>query len=439
MTPHEYLNSFTNFETRLHKLNTKEFDLSRVVELLGYLGDPHKKLKVIHVAGTKGKGSTCAFISHILAAGGLKVGLYTSPHLHKVNERIRMLDQAAFNGKGDFHGCISDEQLAQVINDLRPHIAAMINRGLFLTYFEVLTVAAFTFFSRQNLDWVVLETGLGGRLDATNVTESLVAVLTPMSFDHASILGKTLEEIAAEKAGIIKSSRQKVVIAPQRPQVMEVLSRRCREFGIVPVLVEPSPAQELKISLKGDHQKVNALTAVRAVALLEGWGCQVTPEAVTKGLKRTRWPGRFEILNGPARGELGAGPLIIADGAHNEASARALAKTIADEYLERKVVFVLGFSTDKDIAAIVRELKSVASVMILTKADHPRAHAFTVQEAGALLTDKISFMVDNVAGALNLALSKASKNDMIVVAGSLFVVAEARTWAASIHVPTPIH
>ncbi len=423
MTPQEYLNTFTNFETQLNHLSANDFDLSRVLELLASLGDPQKTLNVVHVAGTKGKGSTCAFVSHALAADGKRVGLYTSPHLYRLNERIRVLDQGALRAGDDFYGMVSDEQLGQVINALRPHIAAMVNRGLFLTYFEVLTVAALVFFSQQNLDWVVLEAGLGGRLDATNVTESKVAVITPISLDHTKILGKTIAAIAVEKAGIIKHSRQQVVVAPQEPEALEVILKRCREFGIHPVVVDAAAKGKFKIPLKGRHQQSNALTAAAAIEALAHVGYTVDVAVVAKGFKNTRWPGRFELVQDH--------PLIIADGAHNQASALALARTVSEIYPEHKVILVLGILSDKDVAAVAEELRGMAEKVVLTKPAHTRAHVFSMEEAERLFQPKTWFMVDTVAEAMELAVGKASPGHVVLVTGSLFTVVEAKSWTVS--------
>lgn len=403
MTPHEYLNSFTNFESQLHKLSGSEFDLARVKELLDLLGSPQKSLKIVHVAGTKGKGSTCAFMAHILAEAGYRAGLYTSPHLHRVNERIRILDKAAIAAAEDFSGSITDGQLAEIVHDVRGPIANLLNRGVLLTYFEVLTVAALVFFHRQKVDCVVLETGLGGRLDATNAAESTIAVITPISLDHVNILGKTVEAIAKEKAGIIKSSKQRVVLAPQPPEIMEVLKQRCAEFGIAPTVADEEKIRNVKVSLKGAHQRVNAAIAVEAVAHLRSLGYKIEDEAIGRGLSSTRWPARFEIVH--------ERPTVVIDGAHNAASAKALAQTLTEEFPGRRIILVLGCSSDKDVQAIVRELKLVAQTIIWAKADHPRSHPF----AGAL----------SVPQAMEQAFSKAKPEDIIVVAGSLFVAAEA--------------
>lgn len=419
MNPQEYLNSFINYEQHMQKADAFSFDLTRVNELLNLLGNPQKELKVIHVAGTKGKGSTCAFLSYILAAAGFRVGMYTSPHLHRLNERIRILDKKNIYQRDDFPGMITDDQLTAIINSIRPQIASMINRGMFLTYFEVLTVVALMFFKQQQLDFVVLETGLGGRLDATNVVDSLIAVLTPISLDHTKILGSTYEAIAAEKAGIIKSSKQRVVIAPQPPQAMAVILKRAQEFGIPPIVVDDKVKLDYSIGLSGDHQQINAATALKTIELLRQWNYAISDEAIKDGLHLTSWPGRMEILRHQ--------PTIVIDGAHNHASALCLARTLLDNFKERQFIFVIGLSADKDIAGFMHELRPVLSTVILTKADHPRAHAFTPDEAGQFCHGKKWSIVNEFDKALALALSKASPKDVIVITGSLFIVAQARS------------
>ncbi|MBI3602375.1 MAG: bifunctional folylpolyglutamate synthase/dihydrofolate synthase [Candidatus Omnitrophica bacterium] len=418
VSPHEYLHSLTNFESTLHKVTAGDFHLGRVFELLSALGAPQQKLKVIHVAGTKGKGSTCAMIASILQQAGLKVGLYTSPHLHRVNERIRILDQSHLHSADDFAGSISDDQLARTIGIVRPAVAAIENKGVFLTYFEVLTAIAAVYFVKENVDFVVLETGLGGRLDATNAFDSQIAVITPISLDHTKILGNGLKQIASEKAGIIKNSRQKVVIAPQEVAVMEVLKGRCGEFGIEPQVIHPTQYQHLKPALKGDHQMINAACALGVVDYLKQQGVPIGQEELQEGLKKVRWLGRFEVVKEK--------PTVVVDGAHNPASSTALAKTVLDEYPRRRVILVLGLSVDKDIKAVCEPLKLISEKIILTKANHPRSHVFNRQEAHDIFAGKEWFLTENVADALSLALAKAQKEDVIVVTGSLFVAGEAR-------------
>ncbi|MBF0490763.1 MAG: hypothetical protein HQL15_09165 [Candidatus Omnitrophica bacterium] len=357
-------------------------------------------------------------IASILQQAGYKVGLYTSPHLHRLNERIRILDQHNLHSSQEFVGCISDEQLSLIINQIRPGIAAIENKGWAVTYFEVLTVIAAVHFANAKVDFAVLETGLGGRLDATNAFDSMVAVITPISLDHTKILGNTLKKIAVEKAAIIKSSRQKIVIAPQEETVMEIIHQRCREFGVETKIVHPMEQKHLQIALKGQHQVLNASCAVAVVDFLKQQGVHVTQEALEEGLKKVRWQGRFEILKEK--------PVIVVDGAHNPASVEVLAKTVLDEYPHRKVVLVLGLSADKDIDAVCEPLKLISEIIILTKASHPRSHEFTRQQAHDLFAGKEWFLTDNVQDALSLAMSKSQKENVIVVTGSLFVVAEAR-------------
>ncbi len=415
--PHEYLNSFTNFEANLQQLTPTDFSLSRIKELLDALGNPEKKLKFIHVAGTKGKGSTCVFIAGILQHSGYKVGLFTSPHLHKVNERIRLVDLHNKDSKELFPGCISDDNLASILTGMRPHVAKIINKGSVLTYFEVLTVAAIDYFAKCQVDFVVLETGLGGRLDATNAVDAIITVLTPISMDHVNILGPTLTHIAAEKAGIVKHSYQEVVVAPQEKEAMDVIINRCREFGIAPLMVVPEKYKDLKIALRGAHQTVNAATALNVIEVLKKHGVKISEEAITDGLKHVRWSGRFEVIR--------ENPLVVVDCAHNAASAKALAQALNDVYPYRRVIMVLGVSADKDVAKICSHLKENAAHVILTKADHPRAHTFTDKEAKQYFGSKPYTLIPDVPSALKEALRLTKTEDMIVVTGSIFIVAQA--------------
>ncbi|MEI7998561.1 MAG: folylpolyglutamate synthase/dihydrofolate synthase family protein [Candidatus Omnitrophota bacterium] len=414
----DFLHSLKNFESYLHKVTPEDFHLGRLKNLLTVLGTPQNQLRVIHVAGTKGKGSTCAMIASILQWAGFKVGLYTSPHLHRMNERIRILDKNNLNSCDDFVGSISDEHMDSIITLMRPTIAAIENKGDFLTFFEVLTAMAVVYFAQEKVDFVVLETGLGGRLDATNAFDSSIAVVTPISLDHIKILGNTLKKIAQEKAGIIKSSKQRIVLAPQEDVAMEVLKNRCREFGIEPRMVHPAQYKHLKTSLKGDHQTINASCAMEVVECLKMQGITISEEIVREGLKKVRWQGRFEVIKEK--------PTVVVDGAHNPASVKALAKTVLDEYPLRKIILVFGLSADKDIEAVCEPLKLISDMVILTKAKHPRSYSFDRQRAHDIFNTKQWFLTDNVSDALALALTKANKEDVIVVTGSLFVVAEAR-------------
>jgi dihydrofolate synthase/folylpolyglutamate synthase len=253
-------------------------------------------------------------------------------------------------------------------------------------------------------------------LDATNAVDSSIAVITPVSFDHTRLLGATLSQIAFEKAGIIKSSFQKVVIAPQDNEVMDIILKRCREFGVQPVLVNLEDHKDLKMGLKGKHQMVNAATAIEAAGILRTMGFKISDEAMRDGLKYVRWPGRFELLK--------RSPDVIVDCAHNGASAKALSETLTEEYPHRRVILVLGISEDKDAAAICNSLKDNVAYVLLTKADHPRAHSFMEAECKDYFGEKPFEIIENLPKALDKALQMAKSQDVIVVAGSIFVVAQ---------------
>jgi len=399
---------------------------------LAQLGDPQKNLKVIHVAGSKGKGSVCAMTAAILRRAGYKVGLYTSPHINTYRERIRVLSPASTetDGRGEdiFPDMISEQDLCRVIDEIKPVIdracAGPVSGRV--TFFEMYTVLALYYFHQQQTDFVVLETGLGGRLDATNVADSLVAVITPISLEHTDILGNTVARIAGEKAAIIKTRGQMVVLAPQERDAREVLMARCREFecrvvradfdhDISRVRLEgdgqtfdlQTPGAKygnLSLRLMGAHQRRNASVAVAAVECLRERGTALPPDCVRRGLRDVFWPGRFEVFSRQ--------PLVILDGAHNGSSARALARTVREVYGAKKVVLVAGFSEDKNETSILRELEGLAAKTILAKSCHPRAKS---------LTDAVS-----VADALDLARDSAGPDDMILVTGSLFIISEAR-------------
>lgn len=412
-----YLDSFVNFESQLHKLRPEDFHLNRIEKFLGLAGNPAKDLRIIHVAGTKGKGSSCAFLAGILQEAGYKVGLYTSPHLHRVNERIRILTADNIRSKDNFSGAINDDELASVLTTLRPFAAAIQNKGNILTYFEVLTVAALCHFAKAQVDVVILETGLGGRLDATNAVDSSVAVITPVSLDHTRILGSTLSQIASEKAGIIKNSHQKVVIAPQEKEVMDLMLQRCREFGVQPVLVSPEKYENLKIGLKGKHQILNAATAIEVGMILRSMEFKISDEAIREGVKNVFWPGRFELLS--------KDPDVIVDCAHNGASSKALSQTLKEVYPQRRIILVLGISQDKDAGAICNALKESVAYIILTKAHHPRAYSFKEAECKDYFSDKTFKIIESLPKALEKALQIAEAQDVVLVTGSIFVVAEA--------------
>lgn len=447
-----YLKTFVNYESQPWAHDQRLFRLDRVHALLQTAGRPQLQLKIVHVAGTKGKGSTCAFTAHILRRAGYRVGLYTSPHLEQARERIRVLDplDAERDAAWGWTGCISEAQCRDLLAESEPALEDFRDHpGLGrLTYFEVLTFLAFCHFVRQRVDVAVIETGLGGRLDATNVGDPWAYGLTPVSIDHVQQLGPRLVDIAREKVAIIKDPPRPssvAVVAPQDPAVEALIVDHCRQRGVAVFKVgqdiriedvTPRPDGQtfrvqgrhgtypLATRLLGRHQAVNAATAVGLAEALMEQGLPVRPEAFPQGAAETFWPGRFERIS--------RCPLIIVDGAHNPESMRILKETVKDHYPDKRVLVVLAVSADKDLRGIAGHLQGLASRIILTRSRHPRSRAWGDQDPEVFAPTPCE-MTDQVAVALDRALREAGPDDMILVTGSIFAVAEARALLATKH------
>jgi len=422
-----YIYSFTDYEKKTsYRYAPEFFDLARVRRLLALLDNPHHRFRSIHIAGTKGKGSTAAMIESILRAAGYKTGLYTSPHFHTIRERIQVGRRF-----------ISEREAISLVERLRP-LASQVEG---LTTFEIITALAFAYFAEQGVELAVLEVGLGGRLDATNVVIPLVSIITSLSYDHTHILGDTLAQIAGEKAGIIKAGIP-VVSTPQAPEAMAVIEETCRRkgaeltvagrdwgWGAREVNLEGQSfrvtSDELRgtsngfwIPLLGRHQLINATVVLAAVEKLRGQGVEI-PEASTKeGLRRVRWPGRLEVL---ARR-----PLLVVDCAHNVDSVHKLRVALEDLFDYENLNLVFGASADKDIGGMMRELFPMAKKVIVTQAHHARAADPSKLEEIALALGYEAACSDGVDAALSAALEMAGPHDLICVTGSTFVVAEAR-------------
>ncbi|MCM8782863.1 MAG: bifunctional folylpolyglutamate synthase/dihydrofolate synthase [Candidatus Omnitrophica bacterium] len=435
----DYLESFINYEKVSCWSYKDSLKLERIKEFLNLIGRPQDNLRYIHIAGTKGKGSTCAFITYILREAGFKVGLYTSPHLSDFRERIRILKPLLDDcyPLSEFEGMISEEEVLNLVELLRPSIEDYNKHSKYgpLSFFEVYTSMAFVYFMQKRPDFVVLETGLGGRLDATNVVNPLVCAITPISYEHTQKLGTTLKEIAWEKAGIIKTSNSIVICAPQEKEVLKVIRGRCKEtktklyevnkdiffekrdrgFNILGIFGE---YPHLEINLLGDHQLVNATVAVGVVEALRFYNIIIDSHTVKKGLYRTIWPGRCEIIF--------KNPFIVLDGAQNVASASALKETIKGYFRYKRLVLVLGISKDKDIRGICQQLNTLADIVILTKANNPRA--IEPKILADYFKNKSKFITPDVKTALEKARVLSSEDDLILITGSLFVVGEARDY-----------
>jgi dihydrofolate synthase/folylpolyglutamate synthase len=387
-----------------NEIKTAKLGLDRIRKVLAALGDPQTAFRVVHVAGTNGKGSTCAMIDAGLRAARIRTGLFTSPHLVEPTERIQ-IDGIA----------VSPEQFRQAFQIVH-HAAEQLDLDCHPTYFETVTAMAFWLFRELRVDTAVVEVGLGGRLDATNVVNPALTVITAIDFDHEIYLGHTIEAIAGEKAGILKPGVP-AVFAKQRAEAAAVLDRRAAELGIRVRRAEEFPIRDLEIDargahfsgiycpLPGEHQIDNAVAA--ALALNE---LGVSP----KGIADARWPGRLE--------HIAPNPDIILDGAHNPAGARALARYLERFYSDRKLWLIYGAMRDKAVEEIAGILFPLAAELIFTAPDYSRAlrPEALVEIAGR------GEIAASVHEALARARAGATVDDVIVITGSLFVVGEAR-------------
>jgi len=418
----QYLNSLTNFETHLDKIGPKDFSLDGFRSLLSRLGDPHTYLKSVHIAGSKGKGSTAVLTAEMLKVAGYRVGLYTSPHLYDVRERIRILDtQDDAQKEALFSGCISAKDFAQAIDGVLR--TAHKDPLLSPTYFECLTAAAFLYFYEKAVNFIVLETGLGGRLDATNVTNPLVCGITMIDLEHTRILGDTLKQIAFEKAGIIKTGCLGVVSAGQAPEARRVIEQRCREKGVDVFFVgEQIDRYACPPQLFEEFHSMNVSMAAGMVRILDRAGYRVEKEDVQKAVEVTRWPGRMEVA--------GDDPLVIIDGAHTAESSRLVAESIQKHYPGRRIVLVLGMGRDKDQYHIVEHFAKMADTAVLTRSSHQRADVLDDPKIDDIFRRYSVKVVreDQVQKAVSVAMAQAVGERMVLIVGSIFLAAEARQY-----------
>jgi dihydrofolate synthase/folylpolyglutamate synthase len=427
----DYLYGLINYEIKRPNRYTPDvISLERPRQLLALLQDPQEQVPIVHVTGTKGKGSVSAMTASILQAAGLRVGLYSSPHLQDFRERFRV------NGE-----IIRRETLAALVEKIQPLVATIDG----LTWWEVITAIAFQYFYEARVDIAVVEVGLGGRLDATNVIKRpLVATITSLSYDHMHLLGNTLAEIAFEKAGIIKPGFP-VVSAPQHEEGRLVIEQTALERGSPLTLVGRDyhyevgasdsngqyfsagainkPSVEYWTPLIGSHQALNAATALATIEHVRKAGFAITDRAIDSGLRTVNWAGRLEVIR--------RGPWLILDVAHNAESALRLREALTTAFPvlpEGKLILVFGAYTDKDVKGMFGELLPITSTLVLLRANSPRAYEIEQLEPMARATgfsgDILS--ADSVGSALQLAEKLAQPTDMICVTGSLSVVGEMR-------------
>jgi len=417
------------------KLGLNAFKLDRVHYMLKALGNPHKSFLSVHVAGTKGKGSTAAMVASVLGRAGYKVGLYTSPHLVSFRERIRT------DGRK-----ISEEEFSCLMAEVSPLVTFSPEGRSSHSFFDVLTAVAFLHFRREGVDWAVAEVGMGGRLDATNVLSPEICILTPISYDHMKFLGSTLSEIAYEKAGILKPEVP-AIVAPQDGEAMEVIREVASERGVPLVdvgreyrwertamrddgeefLIEgPWGRYEVFVPLLGEHQGLNAAVAVAAVDLLRSRGLEVPEEAVPEGLSSLRLLGRISVV--------GREPWVVVDVAHNAASAERLRKVLEERFLgSGRLFLVFAILRDKDLPRMAEVLGPVAHRAFLPRLDTPRAAP--PEGIRDVLSGYVPCEVyDSVHDAISEALEGAGRRDVVAVVGS-FMLAEQAIYYFGLDVP----
>ena len=425
----DYILSFTDYEKIPGIAYTAaNYDLRRMEKLLQPLGNPHLGTRTVHIAGTKGKGSTAAMVAQVLVTSGYKTGLFTSPHLHTLRERIRV--------DGNL---VSEAEFASIVTSLEPIVKEINQESAYgqLTTFEILTAVVFAYFKKSLVNFQVLEVGLGGRLDATNVVKPDVCVLTSISLDHTEVLGSSVTKIAAEKAGIIKPGCI-VVSSPQTEEASKLIETVCRQQGAELIQVgkditwyrrsgdlhqqslvvhSETGRYDITIPLLGDHQMENAATAVATLEALKYLGIRLPTEDIVQGLNQVNWPGRLQILS--------HNPMIVVDGAHNAYSMRKLTEAIKELFDYSSCFIIFGTSCDKEIGGMIQELKSFTHHITITSSSHPRAASTsTLAEEFAKPGMKIE-IAQSTPAALSQALSRARAKDLILVTGSLFIVAEA--------------
>lgn len=413
-----------------HKFGIR-LGLDNIKKLLELLDNPQDKLKIIHVAGTNGKGSTCSFISTILKESGYKVGLYTSPFLETFTERIRV------NGEN-----IPKDEVGNIVSLIKEKIEIMVNEGYSCpTEFEIVTAMAFYYFNNENVDFVALEVGLGGRYDATNVIEKpIVSVITSISLDHIGVLGDTLSKIAFEKGGIIKENCSTIVY-PQKEEAGQVIKNICKEnkskyiecnFNDINIkesninlqrydcIINKKEYEDLEIRLIGEHQVNNSVLALNVIDYInDNLDLNISQESMRKGLIETEWPGRIEKIK--------ENPMFIIDGAHNEEGAESLAKSIDRYFEDKNKVLIIGMLEDKDITSVLDILIPRFNKVITTTPDNPRAI-----EANKLKEKINKYNIEvickpQIKDAVDYVFQTTKKDDVIISAGSLYMIGNVRT------------
>lgn len=419
--------------------------LTNITALLKRLGDPHVGLLAVHIAGSNGKGSTAAFLTSLLRQAGYRVGLYTSPHLVDFSERIQVDESPIPTERVVYWTAYIREAVERMEKDgeLWPTSAAQALPKDFdlqkatITFFEFTTAMAFLRFREARVDVAVLETGMGGRLDATNVIDPLLCLITSISMEHQQYLGKTLMQIAREKAGIIKPKRPLLTSATQ-PRVSSLFRQRCQQLNspfyawgkdfsaeeLRPQIIDFQGRShrwsDLRLGLAGSHQVVNASLALAAAEVLIEYGYSIEETQMRRGLAEVKWPGRLELI--------GEHPRILLDGAHNPGATKVLKKALRSGFPRRRLIVILGVMSDKEIRKMMADLIPLAELLILTRPRTDRAASLETLRPLASSFQKPMAEVAEVREALRRAMAEAGEEDLILVTGSLYTVGEARAY-----------
>jgi dihydrofolate synthase/folylpolyglutamate synthase len=421
----KWINSFQKFGIKL--------GLDRIKYIMDELGNPQENYKIIHVGGSNGKGSVCNIIASILIESDYKVGIYTSPHLHDIKERIIVNNQI-----------ISNDEFAYITQKIRPIIEKMQASREIPTYFEILTAISFQYFKEKRVDYAILEVGLGGKYDATNIVAPVISVITNVSLEHQNILGKNITQIANQKGGIIKESTpiftaaknksleiiKKIAIEKKAP--IYIISNKnwirldntleFQEFQIKGLLKE----YKVRTKLLGNYQGENITLAIKSIEYFQNHGIKINEDYIQQGIKKTINPGRMEIVN--------YDPIILLDGAHNPQGVKLLVETLKNDFKYNKLIFILGILKDKDIKSMMPSIISISDYIITTQSNNIRAiESVELEKIIKKMNNKIKVISKNkIQDAIKHAITITKNNDLVCITGSLYTVAEARGYLKKI-------
>ena len=416
----DWLYSFQKFGIKL--------GLDRIKHICKKLGNPQNDYKIIHIGGTNGKGSVCRFLESVLVSSGYNIGTYTSPHLQRFSERF------VVNTKE-----ISESVIVTLVEKIKPIVEEMIEEDNIPTFFEIVTAMAFQYFKDKNVEFAIIEVGLGGQYDATNIVNPVVTIATNVSYEHQNILGEKIEDISFEKAGIIKNGISVITAATEK--ALDVIKKMALENNSTMIVIDNNSWKKisggvdwqeflvngsiknykLKTSMIGRHQGENVALAIAAIETLQLNGVYITEDSIIEGFEKTKNPGRMEIV--------GFEPLILLDGAHNVTGMTSLKNTLEEDFVYEKLILIFGILSDKNIQAILDIIVPIADTIVTTKSQSNRA--FDPSTLKEMIGKKEVIVKEKIIDAVEFAKSIAEKSDIICITGSLFIVGRVRDYLVS--------